>query len=306
MVYHEIRIVNGKKLNYLVYNSRKNAKWKKISKYIGAGELKKDIIQERKEEFIIESIASIKRQFLESSQVQEIEMLRQIYKKNIKRLSKLEFEKFEKAFFTELTYNSNAIEGNSLSLEETSLVVNDGLVPEGKTIRELYEAKNHAKALKYIKEYKGPINELFILKLHYIILEGISERFAGKYRQNPVLVIGSSAKFPSAHVVPQLMGNLIYWYETNKSKLHPFELAVIFSMKFVTIHPFIDGNGRVSRLLMNSILQKKDYPWINVYLKQRGEYLKAVRLANDEHYSQILGFLLRTLKENTNYFGFVE
>jgi Fic family protein len=305
MVYHEIRLVNGKKMNYLIYNRRFEGKWKKTSKFIGSGDLQKSEVNKLKKEF--ETELKVKDyEYLKKEKVLEIEQLKEGYNKGIKKLSEEEFIKFEKSFFTELTYNSNAIEGNSMSLEETSVVLNEDLSPEGKTLREIYEAKNHIKALEFIKNYSGEVNELFILKIHSIILKDISEHFAGRYRENPVKVIGSDFKFPSQEKIPQLIKNLLYWYDKNKRKMHALELAVIFSMKFVSIHPFVDGNGRVSRLLMNFILQKKKYPWINIYNKQRLKYLHATREANDERYEIILNFLIETIKENMNNFGFLD
>jgi len=305
MVYHEIRIINGRKMNYIISNQRDKEKWKKTSKFIGNGDLQKNEINKLKKEFEIELKVNKKYEYVKKEQVLEIEQLREKYNKGIKKLSEEEFVKFEKSFFTELTYNSNAIEGNSLSLEETSIIVNENLSPEGKTLREIYEAKNHIKALEFIKNYKGEVNELFILKIHLIILKDISERFAGRYRENPVRVLGSDFKFPSPDKIPQLIRNLLYWYDKNKKSMHPLELAVIFSMKFVSIHPFVDGNGKVSRLLMNFILQKKKYPWINIYNKQRQKYLSAVRKANEENYELILNFLIETIKENMIDFGFL-
>lgn len=306
MVYHEIRTVNEKKMNYLISNQRVEGKWKKTAKFIGSGELKKEDINRLKREFETELKVNKKYEYLDKEQVLKIEELSKKYNKGIKKLSKEEFVKFENSFFTELTYNSNAIEGNSLSLEETAIVVNEGLSPQGKTLREIYEAKNHMKALEFIRDYKGEINELFILKIHSIVLKNISEMFAGRYRENPVRVAGSDFRFPSPEKVPQLIGNLVYWYNKNKKKMHPLELAAIFSMKLVSIHPFVDGNGRVSRLLMNFILQKKKYPWINVYNKQRQGYLKAVRKGNDESYEEILNFLINSIKENMKDFEFTD
>ncbi|HPD82068.1 MAG TPA: Fic family protein [Candidatus Pacearchaeota archaeon] len=306
MVYHEIRIVNGQKMNYLINNQREDRRWKKTAKFIGAGKLDEEEVRKLKKEFEIELKLNKKYKYLQKKKVLDVEKLVKGYDEGIKKLSKEEFIRFEKSFFTELTYNSNAIEGNSLSLEETSIVINEGLSPEGKTLREVYEAKNHMKALELIRNYKGVLNEQFILKIHSIILNDISERFAGKYRENPVRVIGSDFHFPSPEKIPQLMGNLIYWYNKNKKNMHPLELAIIFSMKFVSIHPFIDGNGRVSRLIMNFILQKKRYPWINIYNKQRQKYLKAVRKANNEDYSEIINFLIEVIKENMKDFGFLE
>ena len=298
MVYHEIREVDGKKQNYLVFIRRNGNKMFKKSKFIGSGVISKDKLEKLKQDFEIEIISSMPSENLTKEQLAGIEKLKHNYNEKIGSLSKEEFEKFENAFFTELTYDSNAIEGSSLSLEDTNLVVNEGLVPKGKTLGEINEAKNHLEAIKFINSYKGDLNEQFILKIHSIVLKNISERFAGRYRETTVRIFKSDVSFPDASKVPQLVGNLIYWYKLNKKKMNPFELAIIFSVKLVSIHPFIDGNGRVSRLIMNFLLKKKRYSWINVYVKQRTEYLEAVRKANDGKYKPILLFCINTLKEN--------
>ena len=305
MVYHEIRKVNGKKQNYLVFIKRENGKIIKKSKFIGFGNISKIEIEELKKKFELEILESLATENISKEQIMEIEKLRQSYTQKIKALSKEEFEKFENTFFKELTYDSNAIEGSSLSLEDTNLILNEGLVPEGKTLREVNEAKNHKEAIDFINSYKGEVNELFILKLHSIILKDISEKFAGRYRENPVRIFKSDVSFPDYEKVPQLVKNLAYWYKLNKNKMHTFELAVVFSMKLVSIHPFVDGNGRISRLLMNFILKKKGYPWLNIYMKQRAEYLKAVRNANDENYKPIIEFAIKTLRENLKSFEII-
>ncbi len=302
MVYHEVRKPQGARQHYLVYNKRVAGKWIKESKFLGSGKISAKKIKQEKEQFELELKLKKGYQYLTIEQVKEIEDLKQRYWNKIKTLKKEEFEKFENSFFTELTYNSNAIEGNSLSLQETSLVVNENIVPEGKTLREVYESKNHMEAISFMKKYNGNITEQFILKLHHIILKGISERFAGQYRATSVRIFGSDVKFPDSQKVPQLVKNLIYWYNKNKKDMHSFELAAIFSMKLVTIHPFIDGNGRVSRLVMNFILQKNKYPWINIYVKKRAEYLASVRKANEEEYKPIIEFLIKNLTENLKAF----
>lgn len=304
MVYHEARKVNGKILNYIVYNMRKGKRWVKKSRYIGWGKMSAEETESEKSKFETELKAE-KALFLDKEKILEIDNLSQIYREKLNKLSREEFENFEKSFFTELTYNSNAIEGNTLSLQETSLIINENIAPKGKSMREIYEAKNHKEAIEFLKGYSGDIDELLILKLHSIILKDISENFAGRYRENPVRVAGSDFKFPAPEKVPQMIKNLIYWHGENKRKMHAFELAVVFSAKLVSIHPFVDGNGRISRLLMNFILKKNGYPWINVYNKQREEYLKSVRKANDENYIPILEFMAETLRENMKDFEFV-
>ena len=305
MVYHEVRKIRGKKMNYLIQNQREGIKWVKKSRFVGAGKISKEKIKKLKEEFEIELRKNKKYKHLSKKQVEDIGVLKSSFCKSIDSLSSDEFAEFEKSLFTELIYNSNAIEGNSLSLEETSLILNENIVPEGKTLREIYEVRNHKTALEFLKDYTGDFNENLILKLHSIILKDISKRFAGRYRESSVRIFGSNVKFPDSEKVPQLIRNLIYWYKKNKRKYHPFEIAVLISMKFVTIHPFIDGNGRVSRLLMNFLLTKNNYPKIDIYMTQRNRYLKAVRRANEEDYSEIFPFLINALKENLKRFKII-
>ena len=305
MVYHEIRRMNGKKQNYLIFNKREKGKWVKKSKFIGLGEISKEDVMRLKKEFELELKMNKIYDYLAEKQVEEIEMLKQAYFEKVGGLSREEFEKFEHSFFTELTYNSNAIEGNSMSLEETALVVDDNIAPKGKEMKEIYEARNHMDAIEFIKGYKKDVSEEFVLKLHSIILKDISGRFAGRYRENEVRIFGSDARFPKSIVVPQLVKGLVYWYNKYKKELHPFELAIIFSMKFVSIHPFVDGNGRTSRLLMNFILNRNHYPWIGIRMRKREEYLNAVRNANEESYGEIIGFAMKTMKENLKAFEFL-
>ena len=212
---------------------------------------------------------------------------------------KIVSDKFNEWFFTELTYNSNAIEGSTADKRETAMIINEGIVPKNISLRELNEAKNHKKALEFLVSYRGDINETLIKKLHWILMENIDER-RGKYREVPVFILGSDVKLPDHKDVPRLMKELIAWYKQNKNS-HPVELAALLSMKFVSIHPFTDGNGRVCRLLMNYILKKNNYPEINIYVKNRNNYLRAVRAANDEKYAQIIDFLVRTLKKNYDF-----
>lgn len=299
MVYHEERKVNGKVANYLVRNRRAGNKFKKDSKFIGYGKLSKNKINLMKKKFEEELKKRIKYENLTEEQVEKVEKLKETYFERLKGFDK---ENFNEAFFTELTYDSNAIEGSTLSLSETSLVINEGITPKGKTLREINEAKNHLKAIKFMKSYEGDLNESFILKLHKMILHEISSRFAGVYRDRNVRIRGSDVKLPSYEKVLQLMKNLIYWYKKNKMNMHAFELAIIFSVKFVTIHPFVDGNGRISRLLMNFILGKLGYPWINIRFKNRKEYLKSIREGNDEKYDKIIKFAIKQLEENLEVF----
>ncbi len=298
MVYHEVKLRSWKKYNYLVKTVRHGKRWKKIRKYIGEGNLSKNKIKKEIEKF--QNVIQ-KPIYLTEVQAEEIENIKIIFDAYLRKGGKSGLENFKEWFFTELTYNSNAIEGTSLSLRETSLIINEGIVPKNVSLHEVNEAKNHKEALEFLLDYTGEVNEKFILKLHSMILRNIDDKNAGKYREVPVFIVGSDVKFPHHSKVPQLIKGLVKWYKSNKRTMHPFELAALFSMKFVSIHPFIDGNGRCSRLFMNYILKKNNYPEINIYVKYRNNYLKAVRKSNDEDYAMIVDFLFRTIKKNYEF-----
>jgi len=301
MVYHEVRERKSIKYNYLVHNERIGGKWKKFSKYIGKGDISKTKIQTEIEKFKKELLEEAHYLFLTPQEVKEIEDLRSRFNEYLLKAGKNGIESFKEWFFTELTYNSNAIEGNTLSLRETSSIINENITPEGATLRELNEAKNHKEALEFLEMYRGELNESLILKLHSFILKNIDNKNAGKYRKIQVFIRGSPFVPTSPVKVPMLIKDLVKWYKDNKKKYHPLELAILVSMKFVTIHPFIDGNGRVSRLIMNFLLKKKNYPEINLYVRLRNPYLAAVEKANKENYSEIVDFALYTLKKNYEF-----
>lgn len=300
MVYHEVKNRDEKKYNYLVKTIRSGRKWKKLRKYIGVGKISKDKLKEEIEVFKNELQ---KTSYLDEEQKESIENIKIRFDDYLKKGGKSGLENFKEWFFTELTYNSNSIEGNSLSKSDTSLIINEGIVPRNASLRDVNEAKNHKDALDFLMEYEGNVNEELILKLHSIILKNIDDDNAGRYRKVPVFITGSDVKFPQHPKVPVLVKDLVKWHKLNKKSMHPFELAALFSAKFVSIHPFVDGNGRCSRLLMNHILKNNSYPEINIYVKDMNNYLKAVRKSNGGDYSMLVDFLFRTLRKN---YGFLK
>ena len=166
-------------------------------------------------------------------------------------------------FRVELTYTSNAIEGNTLGRRETALVVEKGLTIGGKSLLEHMEAVNHVRALDWVKEQakRGTrsLTEEDILHIHYLIMKGIDDLNAGRYRVTPVRISGSMVVPPNPRKVPDLMNGLAKWLKL-AIDLHPVELAAEAHYRLVTIHPFTDGNGRAARLLMNMILLMSGYP----------------------------------------------
>jgi Fic family protein len=194
----------------------------------------------------------------------------------------------EEWFRIELTYTSNAIEGNTLSRAETALVVEKGLTIGGKSITEHLEATNHAAALDFIKEQikrkPADLSKRDILKIHEIILDRIDKENAGIYRRVPVRISGCAVVLPNPRKVQTLMDDFLSWIK-NENKMHAIELAAEAHYRFVTIHPFIDGNGRTARLLMNMILMMKGFPPAIIRKNDRLAYIKSLekpQLVNGE------------------------
>lgn len=184
-------------------------------------------------------------------------------KNRLNHLRQTHSDKVAKAFDIEYTYESNKIEGNTLTLQETALVIEKGLTIGGKSLNEHLEAINHQHAIEYIKELaseKQTISKRDLLQIHQLILQGIDNPNAGKYRNVQVLISGAKHIPPQPYLVPKEMESLFIWYNENKDHLHPVELSAEMHERLVTIHPFIDGNGRTSRLLMNLILLQNGFP----------------------------------------------
>lgn len=190
-------------------------------------------------------------------------------------------------FDVELTYNSNAIEGNTLTITETKVILEDGItIGKGKTLKEHLEVINHKEAIDYVEDIVKKnidIDQKVIKDLHYIILKSINNENAGTYRNVNVLISGSMHRPPEHFLVPQEMEGLIKWYDENKNKLHPIRLAAEFHHRFTFIHPFIDGNGRCGRLLMNLILMRNGYPMTVIRMEDRNEYMSALEKASVEN-----------------------
>lgn len=185
-------------------------------------------------------------------------------------------------YAVELTYTSNALEGNTLSRAETALAVEKGLTSAGKTVREHLEAINHARAFSYIESLLQSSNTAFterdLLELHRHIMTGIDDQNAGRYRSVPVRIAGSRVILPNPLKVSGLMTDFIRWLHT-KSAMHPATLAAEAHFRLVTIHPFTDGNGRTARLLMNLLLMQAGYPPAIIRVQDRRSYLQSLEQA---------------------------
>lgn len=172
-------------------------------------------------------------------------------------------QQIAQALDIEYTHESNKIEGNTLTLRETAIVIEKGLTIGGKPLNDHLEAINHAQAIDYIKDLAkatNTITERDILQIHALILQGIDRENAGRYRSVPVMISGSKHTPPPPYVVPEKMQEMMKFYDENRETMHPVELASEMHERLVYIHPFADGNGRTARLLMNLILLQNGYP----------------------------------------------
>jgi len=190
-------------------------------------------------------------------------------------------ENLDEWYKIELTYTSNAIEGNTLTRQETAIVVEKGLTVEGKTLNEHLEAVNHAKAVSFIKKLladkktRKEITESDILEIHRIILSGINDAYAGRYRNIAVRIAGSRVVLPNPVRVPELMEDFMEWLRGDNQE-HTIKIAADAHFKLVSIHPFVDGNGRTARLLMNLLLTQEGYPPAIIKTENRKFYINAI------------------------------
>lgn len=176
------------------------------------------------------------------------------------------------------TYHSNAIEGNTLTLSETKVVL-EGITVGGKTLTEHFEAINHKEAILYIEDLvraSEPLSEWQIKNIHRLLLKNIQDEFAGVYRMENVIISGTPHTPPDYIQVPAAMHEWLEWVVARSADLHPIAKAALIHNEFVKIHPFVDGNGRTARLLLNLELMKAGYPPIVIEKEQRLAYYESL------------------------------
>lgn len=204
----------------------------------------------------------------------EVDMLKAELDKRLP-LTQGELQRLCDEFLIEYTYNSNAIEGNTLTLQETALVL-EGITVDKKPLKDHLEAVGHRDAFLYVQHLvknKVPFSETIIKQIHTLVLMDRPED-RGVYRRIPVRIMGFCHVPPDPILIPEQMENLIAEFAGNK-KLHPIERAALFHLKFEGIHPFVDGNGRTGRLILNLMLMQAGYPPINVKYSDRKRYYEA-------------------------------
>lgn len=299
------KTIKGKKYKYVAETIRlPNGNVKPIEK-IFKGETKKQLKEffekRKKKEFVRYVLANFKEDHIfTKKQIEKIEEIKLNYSKILKGLPKKNFKDLLDRFTANFTYESNALEGNSLTLKDVAIVMFENASIKGKDLREIYETRNSRKVVELIMTNKFKVNEENIIKIHKILVKDIDIQLG--YKKFPNVIVGKRIKTTPPEKVQNEMSKLVRWYHTNKNKIHPIKISGLFHGKFEQIHPFEDGNGRVGRFLINIILVKNKYPPLIIRKSQRIAYLSALEKFDKKHTDTLERFILKRFKETYKKF----
>jgi len=317
MVYIYKKLIAGKPYYYLRASERKGKKimvkdiaylgnsLEDVKKFLGSSTKYKEKIRKAYKtihNFIesnhyaekVESLKLKKDIFLDKNLV-EVEACRLHYTQVFQKDDELTKNEIFKNFVIEFAFNTTSIEGNTINLKEARNLLGEGIAPKNKTLREIYDLQNTEKVFFDLLKSNDALTNEQIVKIHSGLMENMDFRIG--YRTTDVRVIKANFKSTPAPYVLTDMNLLLKWHDQNKNKLHPFVLAVVFHHKFEKIHPFMDGNGRTGRMLLNCILMKNNYPPMIFHKKARSDYLDALRQADKSNL---------TKAEKENYFQLVQ
>ncbi len=222
-------------------------------------------------------------------------------------LSPTTVSKLQERFMLEMTYHSNAIEGNTLTLKETYLILSEGITIKGKSLKEHLEAKNHHEALEFIFDQvehgsKHTISEHLIRELQSLVIGSVDKSIAGKYRDVEVAITASVHEPPLVTALPSMMSELIKWFRKEQFRLHPIELAALLHHQLVNIHPFADGNGRTARLLMNIVLLQAGFPLVIILKHDRKNYYATLSQADQGNIVPFIIFIARAVERSLDLY----
>lgn len=287
------KTVGNRKYFYLEHSTRQEGKVIKKELYLGTN-IPKDI-EQIKLKFNYDIITE--------SYLSKFQLIKKGFSKELKSLPQSAKKKYLDYFIIKFTYDSNRIEGSTITLKETAKILERGLTPKNKPVEDVQETEAHKEVFDEIMKYKKDLSISTILTWHKILLGRTNSDIAGKIRTHQVKVAGSKTEFPFPAEIDTLLREFIYWYRKNKDRINPLELAAQTHLKFVSIHPFTDGNGRISRLLMNFVLHKNGYPMLNIKYSNRDSYYNALERAQVKKQEKIfiLHVFRRYLKEYNKY-----
>lgn len=205
----------------------------------------------------------------------------------------------------EWTYNSNGIEGNSLTLAETRIVLQDGMTIGGKSLREHFEVINHNRAIQFLEslvDHKTLLRSIDVLNIHELVMHGIDEDFAGRLRNGMVRIVGANFTPPGPEKISILLDELIDFANSNPLHLDKVILSAVFHHRLVWIHPFFDGNGRTARLVMNLLLMQAGFPPAIILKNDRKKYYDALVHANKGDYNKIILLVMQSVERSLNMY----
>lgn len=302
MVYIERLERNGKTYYYVSKNFRVGPrKWRKIREYAGEKppskeKIKKLVVEIEKQARKEGLVKMIKKHvFLTNEEAEQLQDLRNIFIKWYGKIDEFSKNKYEDDFLVRFTYNSNAIEGNRLSLRETSMVLTENIIPAGASPNDYNEAINSKDCVEFIKTYKNELNQKFLLKVHRLLTKNTKCRIAGDYRDSNVRISGSEWIPPSAEKLKKEMKAFFQWYYHARKRLHPVELAAVSHNKLVRIHPFTDGNGRTARTIMNWLLSKNRFPMLYIETKDKINYYNAIEEGDKGNDAVFVHYIIKVL-----------
>src|SRR3989338_5755779 len=295
MTYVETIKRGNKEYYYLTKNIRVDInKWKKIRVYIGDKKPTKAEIKKHAEEIekrAKEGLTKSENTYLSCEDAETLQDLKESYKDWVKKTPESIRKKFYDDFVIRFTYNTNAIEGNRLTLRQTALILKDKVIPSGVRASDYHEAVNGKECLEFLKEYKGELNNRLLEKVNGILTKNTDVVYGGRIRFFDVKIEGSKHVPPPNEEVKKHLLNMYKWYSANKNKLHPFELATMIHAKLTWIHPFEDGNGRTSRAIMNWLLIKNGYPMFFIPFEKREEYYLTLEEADKDNFKEYVALI---------------
>ena len=309
MVFVQERKTKGAVYLYLEKSIRIGKSVFKLSRYMGRKEdITKDILKKEKKAFVLDvnknAVDFLAKQIekkyvihypLNREAIHSLEEMNLKYREIKHTVSKNDWEDIKKRFVANFVFESNALEGNSLTLKNFSEIVFENKISSSADLREVYDAKNSYRVFSKLLTAKKEMSESFILDLHKQIVKNIDARTG--YKKLPNIILGRKISLVQPKDVPDEIRKLLQWYNSNKDRIYPLELAFRFHHRFERVHPFADGNGRVGRMLLNYILIKHRYYPVIIRKTYRNKYLKTLEAADHEQYIPLMRFALEKAKE---------
>ena len=286
------KLLKGKVYYYLEHSMRKGKKVQKKEQYIGR-EIPTNI-EKIKKDFVGE--------FYQEKWYADVDKIKKNFSKEQKDLPKSIKEKQLQNFAIRFTYDTQKIEGSTLTLMETADLLEKGIAPKSKLMRDVQEAEAHRDLFYEILKFKKDLTLQVVLDWHWKLFDKTKPDISGKIRKYQVGIVGSKFMPPSPVEVYSMLTEFFKWYKKN-DKLHPIELAALVHLKLITIHPFGDGNGRITRLVMNFVLNGKKYPLFDIPYGKRNGYYNALERSQDKKDDKVFlqWFVKRYIKEYKSY-----